>query len=349
MSRNPVPQRKYRILSKLVALSSGIAIGLSTGGGALASNGKFFPIKVVDASSGTPKEVEYDALKSADKPYNLCVLFPHLKDSSWVGVAYGIAKQAEAMNVSMNLYEAGGYDNLPKQISQFDDCMASGADAIIVGAISGAGLSKKFAEAKAKGVQVVGVINPLDAGAAPAAIFADFAAMGGIGAESLKKYLKPGDTANVVTFPGPAGSGWAEAYNDGFKAAAANTNIKVLSEKFGDTGVGVQLQLVQDALQAYPDLNVIWGTAPTIEAAAGAVAEAGRTDIKMLASYSNQAMFDALQRGDVLGFPTELNAAQGAISVDLAVRLLEKKPVMSLIHPQALMIDQDQSRPFPWI
>ena len=30
-----------------------------------------------------------------------------------------LVKQAEAMNVNMTLYEAGGYENLPKQLSQF--------------------------------------------------------------------------------------------------------------------------------------------------------------------------------------------------------------------------------------
>src|SRR6202035_3719408 len=137
----------------------------------------------------------------------LCVLFPHMKDSFWVAVAYGIVKQAEAMNVNMTLYEAGGYENLPKQLSQFDDCMASNPDAIIVGAISGAGLSKKFEEAKAKGVPVVGVANP-------------------------------GDKLIIVTFPGRAGSGWAESFNEGFKKAVSKTpNAKVLAEKFGDSGV----------------------------------------------------------------------------------------------------------------
>ena len=60
-------------------------------------------------------------------------LFPHMKDSFWVAVAYGIVKQAEAMNVNVTFYEAGGYDNLPRQLSQFDDCIASSADAIIIG------------------------------------------------------------------------------------------------------------------------------------------------------------------------------------------------------------------------
>ena len=32
----------------------------------------------------------------------------------------------------------------------------------------------------------------------------------------------------------------------------------MLADKFGDLGVAVQLGLVQNALQAYPDMNVIW-------------------------------------------------------------------------------------------
>jgi protein TorT len=321
----------------------GIVAGLSiaTAIAPAAAETPWFPMKVYDASSGSPKPAEYTALAKAEKPYKLCVLFPHMKDSFWVAVAYGIVKQAETMNLNMTLYEAGGYENLPKQLSQFDDCMASNPDAIIVGAISGAGLSKKFEEAKAKGVPVVGVANPLPPNALPAAIYVDFVAMGEVTGDGLLAQTKPGDKLNIVTFPGPAGSGWAESYNEGFKKAIAkNPNAKVLAEKFGDTGVAVQLQLIQDALQAYPNMNVIWGSAPTAEAGIGAVAEAGRSDVKIISSYENQAMLDALNRGDVLSFATQYPVGEGAISVDQAVRLIEKKPVMSLAQPLSAAIDK---------
>lgn len=306
-----------------------------------AADGSWWPMKIYDASSGTPAAAEYTPLAKAEKPYKLCVLFPHMKDSFWVAVAYGVVKQAEAMNVDMDLYEAGGYENLPKQLSQFDDCMASGADAIIVGAISGAGLMQKFEEAKAKGIPVVGVTNPLPPNALPAANYVDFVAMGAVTAEGLLAKLQPGEKANVVTFPGPAGSGWAESFNEGFKKTVAkNPDVKILDEKFGDSGVAVQLQLIQDALQAYPDMNVIWGTAPTAEAAIGAVAEAGRSDIKILSSYENQAMLDALNRGDILAFATQYPVGEGAIAIDQAVRLIEKKPVVALVQPEAAVVDK---------
>ncbi|MGA0560940.1 TMAO reductase system periplasmic protein TorT [Ancylobacter sp. VNQ12] len=306
-----------------------------------AAETKWFPMKIYDASSGAPKPAEYTPLAKAEKPYNICVLFPHMKDSFWVAVAYGIVKQAEASNVNMNLYEAGGYENLPKQLSQFDDCMAAKADAIVVGAISGAGLMKKFEEAKAKGIPVVGVTNPLPPNALPAANYVDFVAMGEVTGEGLLAQSKPDEELNIVTFPGPAGSGWAESFNEGFKKAVAkNPKAKILGEKFGDSGVAVQLQLIQDALQAYPNMNVIWGTAPTAEAAIGAVAEAGRSDIKVISSYENQAMLDALNRGDILAFATQYPVGEGAIAIDQAVRLIEKKPVMSLVQPVAAVIDK---------
>ena len=333
------PANRLRSTCSTFGIVAGLAITAAIS--PAAAETPWFPMKVYDASSGTPKPAEYTPLPKAEKSYKLCVLFPHMKDSFWVAVAYGIVKQAEAMNVSMTLYEAGGYENLPKQLSQFDDCMASGADAIIVGAISGAGLSKKFEEAKAKGVPVVGVANPLPPNALPAAIYVDFVAMGGVTGDGLLAQTKPDAKLNIVTFPGPAGSGWAESFNEGFKKAVAkNPNAKILAEKFGDSGVAVQLQLIQDALQAYPGMNVIWGTAPTAEAAIGAVAEAGRSDMKIMSSYENQAMLDALNRGDVLAFATQYPVGEGAVSVDQAVRLIEKKPVMSLAQPLASAVDK---------
>ena len=70
-----------------------------------------------------------------------------MKDTFWVAVDYGVVEEARRMGVNMTLYEAGGYENLPKQLAQFDDCMAGNFDAIIVGPISEAGLDKKIRKA----------------------------------------------------------------------------------------------------------------------------------------------------------------------------------------------------------
>jgi len=302
----------------------------------------WWPVTVVDAAADTPAEVEYTPLDKASKPWNVCVLFPHMKDSFWVAVAYGIASEAERQNINMTLYEAGGYANLPRQLSQFDDCLASNADAIVVGAISEAGLSKKFEEARAAGVPVIGTVNPVTEAATTAKMFVDFATMSAQTGQYLVE--KFGDAPHtVVTFPGPAGSGWAEAYNQGFKDALAGSRLEVVDEKFGDTGVNVQLSLVQDALQAYPEMDVIWGTAPTAEAAIGAVAEIGRQgEVLIMSTYENQAMLNAMHAGKIVGFATQYPVLQGRIAIDMAVRALEGAPVMEFAMPKPAVITRDQ-------
>ncbi len=312
-------------------LGGALGLALLSGGSAMAQE-KWWPIKVFDATSGKNVPVEYSPLPKAAKPWKICVLFPHMKDSFWVAVAYGIVEEAKRMGVNMTLYEAGGYENLPKQLSQFDDCMASGFDAIVVGAISEAGLSQKFKEGIAKGKPVISTVNPVAKAETTAKMFVEFDTMGKQTGDYLVQNLK-GKGAQVVTFPGPAGSGWAESFNDGFKAAIKGTKVKLLDEKFGDSGVAVQLKLVQDALQTYPDINVIWGTAPTAEAAIGAVAEVGRNDIMIMSSYENQAMLDALNKGEILGFATQYPVLEGRVAIDMAVRALEKKPLMKYVKP----------------
>jgi protein TorT len=287
----------------------------------------WWPFKIAAAKGGDLKNIQsidYVPLEKADKPWSLCVLYPHLQDSYWVSVNYGIIEEAKRLGVKVTVFQAGGYTALPKQISQYDDCVASGADAILLSAISEAGLAAKIGEGMAKGIVNIAVANPILETPITARITPDFYQKGFQTGEYVKKHL--GDKQGAaVAFPGPQGSGWAETYMNGFRDSTKTGNIKLLGEMFGEASVPAQLRLVEDALQTYPDVNVIWGGAPTAEAAIGAVADAGRNDVTIMSSYENQTMLKAVKDGSVLGFATEYPVIMGRIGVDLAVRALEKK------------------------
>lgn len=294
--------------------------------GAANADDKWWPAKYYNLDSGAAKVEEYTPLDKASKPWKICVLFPHLKDTFWVAVDYGVVEEAKRMGVNMTLYQAGGYENLPKQLSQFDDCLAGDFDAIVIGPISEAGVSKELAKGMASGKPIISTVNPVAKAPVTSKMTVDFDTMGEQTGTYLVDYLK-GKSAKVGTFPGPSGSGWAEAFLDGFKKAVkGKSNIMMLDDKFGDSGVAVQLGLIQNALQATPDMNVIWGCAPAAEAAIGAVAQAGKKDVLIMSSYENQAMLDALKKGEILGFATQYPVLQGRIAIDTAVRVLEKKP-----------------------
>src|SRR5271163_581992 len=319
-------ENEWRCEMKYSALWASTAVaawGLLASSGASAAD--WWPAKVYNFDSGSQQIVEYTPLPKASKPWNICVLFPHMKDTFWVAADYGVVEEAKRMGVNMTMYQAGGYENLPKQLSQFDDCLAGNFDAIIVGPISEAGLDKKFAEGVKAGKPIISTVNPVSKSTVTSKMTVDFDTMGEQTGTYLLDFLKD-KSAKVGTFPGPSGSGWAEAFLDGFKKAVkGKSNVTMLDDKFGDSGVAVQLGLIQNALQAYPDMNVIWGCAPAAEAAVGAVAQAGKKDVLIMSSYENQAMLEALQKGEILGFATQYPVLQGRIAIDTAVRVLEKK------------------------
>jgi protein TorT len=328
---------KYAVLVAGTVIAGSI-LGLS---GTANAADQWWPAKIYNLDSGSAKVDEYSPLAKAAKPWNICVLFPHMKDTFWVAVDYGVVEEAKRMGVSMTLYQAGGYENLPKQLSQFDDCLAGNFDAIIVGPISEAGLDKKFAEGVKAGKVIISTVNPVSKSTVTSKMTVDFDTMGEQTGTYLLGYLKD-KTAKVATFPGPAGSGWAEDFLKGFKQAVdGKSNVTMLGDKFGDSGVAVQSGLIQNALQAYPDMNVIWGCAPAAEAAIGAVAQAGRKDVLIMSSYENQAMLDSLKKGEILGFATQYPVLQGRIAIDTAVRVLEHQPYIKSAKAIPDMIAQD--------
>ena len=52
-----------------------------------------------------------------------------------------------------------------------------------------------------------------------------------------------------------------------------------------------------------------------------------------MSSYENQAMLDALNKGEIMGFATQYPVLEGRVAIDMAVRALEKKPLMKYVKP----------------
>jgi len=301
----------------------------------------WWPFPVVEFSTGKAKVVDYVPLEKASKKWNIVALFPHMKDTSWRGANYGLIMEARRLGVKLTILEAGGYDNLNKQLSQYDDALAMGADAILTGVISEVGLSKKFQEGKDKGVINVSVINPVYKAPVDASVYNDVPFMARSAADVVVETFKDKDKVRAVILPGPAGSGWAEDMAKGFREqleAKAAGRFEVLDEKYGDAGKSVQLKLVEDVLQTYDKVDVLYGCNPMAEVAVNVVEDMGLTGkTRIMASYESKDLLPVIEAGKIIGMVGEYNVAISRICLDLAVRLLEKKPTGFSAHLQPLV------------
>ena len=299
--------------------------------------------------SSPRSQMDYSPLEKASKPWNICVSFPHMKDAYWMAVDYGVVEESKRLGVTMQLVEAGGYVNLNKQISQIEDCVASGANAVIIGAISYEGLNNLVSEVRKKGIPVIDVINGMSSPELSAKSLVSFGEMGSKAGEYLVKLHPAGsDPVNVAWFPGPAGAGWVEAGNKGFSEAVAKGAIKIVATKYGDTGKEVQSRLVEDTLEAFPnEIDYIVGTAVTAEAATSILRSRGLDkEIKILSYYFTPGVYQGIKRNRIMAAPTDSTVIQGRIAVDQAVRILEGKPYEKHVGPKLYVIDADNVNTF---
>jgi protein TorT len=281
-------------------------------------------LEVVDYVPLMPDEV--------DAKHHICVSFPHLVDSYWVGAAYGIIEEGKRLGQKISLIEAGGYDKLERQLSQVEDCIANGAEILVLSAISAEGSVKQVNELRGRGIPVIDLINGINT-EVDAKSLESYYSMGHIACKWIADQ-HPAGSGNVklAWFPGPPGASWSVAGNQGCHDAVVGTDAEVISTKWGQTSKEVQLKLVEDVIQAQTsgddvDLDYIVGVAPAVEGGMAALRDLGLQDeIKLVSYYYTPGMHQFVGRGSVAMAPTDQMIIQSRISIDQAVRILEGKP-----------------------
>ena len=273
--------------------------------------------------SGT-KWVTWKAMDSSEvtKKWNLCVLFPHVKDPYYLATSYGAYQEAKRLGAKLTILEAGGYGNVQNQISQMEDCAAQGADGIMLFALSADGLRPITDQVRGQGVKVhdcgIGVHTEVDA----RSVISYYES-----GKEIADWLKsehPTEEIKVVWLPGPPGVSWVETPTTALKKETAGTNIKLLKTMYGDSGKPQQLKLVEDAVQTYDGLDYILGGAPAIEVAVQYLRELDLQDqIKLIAFYVTPGVEAGIENGSVLGTVLEPTVKWMRLCVAQTVHALE--------------------------
>lgn len=282
--------------------------------------------------AGDPAEGVYNSIPSdlVSKDWNVCAVIPHLQDPYWLAADYGLVEEAERLNVNLDVYEAGGYTELANQLNQIDDCVAAGAEAVVIGAISFDGMDAKVEQLTNDGIIVIDAFNGIATGAVSGRSVASWTEMG----EQVANYVaESGESEQVAILPGPAGAGWAEDSGRGAEAVLEGSPSEVVTTQYGESNKNVQLALIEDTLQANPTITTLIANPVGAEAAAGSI---DTSAIKIFSTAFEPDVLTAIEDGKIVCASSDQPVIQGKIAVDMAVRLLEGIP-----------LDDEMKRAFP--
>jgi len=286
------------------------------------------PLKVNAGAAGNRTQVDYSPLPGkASKDWSICVSFPHMKDPFFLAANYGMVEEAKRLGVRVQTLDAGGYTGLNTQISQIENCVAGGANAVVMVAIARDGMNNLLTQLKTKNIPVVDAINGVSSKDTGARVLTDPRDEGLRAGQYLaRKFPKGGKEARVAWLPGPAGAGFVEAFNSGFMEGIKDSAVVVVETKYGDVGKEVQARLVEDLLQTHKNLNYLVGTAVMVEAAVPLLkARKIQDKVKLVSVYMTPGVYQGLKAKDIEAAGSAPVVLTARIMLDSAVRLLENK------------------------
>lgn len=294
---------------------------------AAAQAANWYPLKVEAGQSGQATVVDYSPLAKASKPWSICVSVPHMKDPFFLATNYGMVEEAKRLGVRMQTMDAGGYAGLNTQISQIENCVAGGADAVVMVGIARDGMNNLLEQLKAKNIPVVDAINGVSSKDTGARVLTSPRDEGLRAGQYLaKKHPKGSKPVKVAWLPGPAGAGFVTAFTSGFEEGIKDSAVVIAETKHGDVGKEVQARLAEDILQTHKDLDYIVGTAVMAEAVVPLLKARKLQDkVKLVSVYMTPGVYQHVKAGNIEAAGAAPIALTGRIMLDTAVRLLEKK------------------------
>jgi protein TorT len=295
-----------------------------------------------DASAAVP--LDYIPLEHAARPWRFCVLYPHLKDAYWLSVNYGMVEEARRLGVAFDVFEAGGYPNLDRQIDQLKGCASSEFDAVILGSVSYSGLTAEV-ERIARLKPVIAAVNDIDDSGITAKASVPWTEMGAAAGRFLaERHPKGSPPVTVAWFPGPQGAGWVTFVEAGFRAALADSSAEIVITRFGDTGTEEQVLLVEEVLEAIPDVDYLVGSGPMAEAAVPILRARGlEGQVQVVSTYLSHAVYRGVLRRRILSAPTDSPVLQGRLSIEMAVRALEHRLTTRHAGPQVWTVTPENA------
>jgi ribose transport system substrate-binding protein len=278
-------------------------------------------------------------------PYTIGLAGFGLVNSWRVQAVESTTMLAENLDVELRVTDAGG--DATKQISDAEDLLAQGVDALLISPVAQEPLAPVIERAHQSGIPVVVWGSDAATDQYAAKVVADDFFFGYAGGQKLVEDI--GGSGNVIMLRGIAGNSVEQARYDGAIAAfdEAEGEITIVGEEYGDWAFDQGKAITETLLAANPQIDGVWASgAAMTRGAIEAFQEADRDLVPMSGENLNGFMklwaeLDLESSGPQ--FPTW----QGPEALKLALRALQGEPIMSsyLLQPPPITDAQEALLP----
>jgi ribose transport system substrate-binding protein len=287
------------------------------------------------AADQAPTDAQTD---SAGKTITIGVSLMNQTQQFHVTLKEGMEAKAAEMGVEIVFLD--GNMDAAKQVTDIEDLITMGVDAIICSPYDRDSVTVPLQAAKDAGIFVITADTGANGVEVDAHIASDNVLGGYLGGKCLFELL--GGTGNVVDLNYPYNTTGLDRDTGFMQALFEYPNIKLLVQQTGDAVRDTSMEVMENLLQAYPQINgVFCVNDDTALGAMAAIEAAGRTDIIVVgydATDEAQAIINAGDKplkADVIQYPEFI----GATAVETAIKLINGETVEQYVPVEVGIYD----------
>lgn len=294
---------------------------------------------VINQKDSKAKSTSYKSLDKVSEPWKICVLMPNAMDKFWWSVSYGVFQAQEHLKVNLVVLDSGGYNNIENQVSQINKCLELGMQALVIAATSTKGIEEALKNVHAKKIPIIDLVNDLHLDFITAHAVVRTGLHGKYMAEHLNK-LKFKNKKTVAWFPGPEDANWSIEMNAEFLKHIDQEKFNVIKAGFADVNPSVQRTLIE-ALADKNKVDIFLGNAVLAELAAKLFTkDKAKKSHQVFSTYYSPDLDNYLLDNSIDATVTNFPVLLGYLGVDLASKILEKKPHPYMVGPVIVGVDK---------
>lgn len=267
---------------------------------------------------------------------------PAVNTEFWVNMYYGVVDEAARQGVRVIALDAGGYNNITRQIQQIQDLIQRRVDVLLVGATNAQAIAPVVEQAVARGIPVVGLSSLPATDRLAIRVGADHYDMGALQARAMAEAI--GGRGTVAVMAGPAGASWSEERRDGFRETIAEyPDITIVAEQWTNSDRLSGLTLMEDWISRFPDLAGVYGATDDLSAGAADALEAANLTGQVVVTGSNLSQIGRqyLTEGKIFANTAQQVVLQGRLGVQNAIKMLLGEPYEADIRTASVLVTTD--------
>lgn len=272
----------------------------------------------------------------------IAVMLPAAGDPYFKMKSFGYIDQGEKSGYKVTIYDAGGYGNLQKQVSQIEDVIQRGVSGIVLVPASSDGTVPVVEKAVAAGIPVVndGIATKTDK------VTGFVGEPSYVMTELLAAYAadKLGGKGDVVLLSGPSGLDLTRFRVDGFKDYISKyPGMQVVAEKYTSTSSAEALTTMQDYLQSQPNVKAVYAfNGPIAIGAVQALRAAGKQpgDVMVLTTDMEVETERLINEGWIEATVVSQPVNMARLAVQRVIEAAEGKDIPKETLTQATLISK---------